>query len=183
MGNTQEPGPRCPEDPPPPALILSGPRAQHGGLLRNQGKEGDVSLGEVLNEEHSLLKLKGLAIPSKWPLRTEAADVHAACASSRVKRLRVLEPGSECATRAGLGPGAPEGCTAERERIHMGTVLGQPKPAGDASSGKQQPAGVPARAEAHTAVQRPALDAGICADTNLGARPLTQGGALHLPTF
>lgn len=37
--------------------------------------------------------------------------------------------------------------------------------------GKQQPAGVPARAEAHTAVQRPALDAGICADTNLGARP------------
>lgn len=55
-------------------------------------------------------------------------------ASSRAKRLRISEHGSECAAR--VRARAPEGRTAERELRHKGTVLGQPKSAGDASSGK-----------------------------------------------
>jgi len=43
---------------------------------------------------------------------------------------------STAASAPRLRARAPEGCTAERELRHTGTVLGQPESAGDASSGK-----------------------------------------------
>lgn len=105
----------------PPALILSGPRAQHGDSRRGQGKKGNVSSGEVFDDEYS--SMKGPFCP--FTVATRDCSRHGPRSTGQLRGEAPADfgagrrVGGEWAARAGPAR-APAGCTGERGRRHAG---------------------------------------------------------------
>lgn len=95
-----EPALGAPRTPPP---ILSGPGAQHGDSRRDQGKKGNVSSGEVFDDEYSM---KGPFCP--FTVATRDCSRHGARSTGQLRGEAPADLGAGQRVRRACrtGPGA-----------------------------------------------------------------------------